>query len=1444
MSPEHPEGGGGPLAVGFYGGIAAEAMKLGVRRLLEEPLLAFSLESDLVGPAARVLENALRRWPDARIADLASAGTPGAPTALSECAQAKPRFAIAQALSRFLQRHATNGDGLAARVSVESPPRDGLEAWVEQRGLKAALLESAEKAIGRWLSYRATNSLDASVTVGALLSATLPGRLAALPPEEIDRLRSLARTWLHARALQSVSPPRRAHEVSGLPLPADPVLAALVQRIEQTLGRLKVPQRRAGTDEFQLTIDLKSIEFLWQRRSRQWNYVTLRTCVPLESWREEPVRALCGCAEPKPCDHEYEALDAVRHFLCTPADPALAQRVATLVARPGWGRRLDLLDQALSSLPDAAKAQPVDSLVSWRLKASGYGPTLTPYVHHPLKRGGYSKGTRTDIASLRNDENLSFPNASQVLALLSGPAAGGETDRVFEALVLLSDYPHLYAEGQSERALQVRRGSFELSAEELPDGKLRLVPTVDGNERWGKEACVSQRRRHVLVDPEAAVCCLLELTSAQHRLASALRQMEALGQTFPRDALGDLMPRLAAVERHLPLRLPPSLEGAAVEPDRRLVLRLTPKPDGSLDLVALVRPLSSGLAVEPGSPPTRLTGFVDGKRVHVDRDLQQEREHVVTRLSQLPLPAPTPGTPFGFTLQGDLALDVLASLERSSADDLVVEWPRNSARVTVAGRVEPSALKLRIENKHDWFGIAGEAQLDEDRIALAVLLEAVRRGSRYAQIGPGRFVEIAAELRTRLERAADVVFSGRSGLEVSPAGAEALDDLLDAAGEQALCSQWRDLVQRMRSAQSLEPRLPKGFEADLRPYQSDGFRWLMRMAQWGVGACLADDMGLGKTVQTLAVLQARAALGPALVIAPTSVSFNWLRECQRFTPGLRPVLFHEADRDRELASLSKGDVLISSYGLVLRHAEQLKAQRFATLVVDEAQAIKNPATRRARAVRDLSSDWRVALTGTPIENHLGELWSLFRVLTPGLLGSWDQFRERFAGPIERAKDDKRRAALARVVRPFILRRTKDKVAPELPARTELKRLIVLTPAERQLYDDARLAAVAYLSDAVEAEGDKRFEALAAITRLRQLACHPRLLDPASKVPSSKLKELLALVDELRENGHKALIFSQFTSHLALVREALDGAGVRYQYLDGSTPEADRRKRVDAFQAGESDLFLISLKAGGTGLNLTAADFVIHLDPWWNPAVEDQATGRAHRIGQNKPVTVYRLVAQGTIEEAILALHDEKRDLVAGVLDGAGTAGKLSTEELLALIRGGESAPEAEEDDDEGDLAEPLDPAPLDASTAGPDESGPEEAPPESAAPVVEVQTPEPAATRQEVAEGRSRTREEAPPTTVVEGATDTELNGFLARIENQLTPFLKKRLAPSSASLYRSSLRGLLSYAANRAVAVKDAPSLLALADDYQAKLGMRSSGGKAFRSALNHLRALLDGGE
>jgi SNF2 family DNA or RNA helicase len=354
--------------------------------------------------------------------------------------------------------------------------------------------------------------------------------------------------------------------------------------------------------------------------------------------------------------------------------------------------------------------------------------------------------------------------------------------------------------------------------------------------------------------------------------------------------------------------------------------------------------------------------------------------------------------------------------------------------------------------------------------------------------------------------------------------------------------------------------------------------------------------------------------------------------------------------------------------LLQQDAEQFIEAQWTTVVLDEAQAIKNVGAKRTRTAHQLKSDFRLVTTGTPIENHLGELWSLFRFLNPGLLHTQDQFLKRFMLPIERDKNDGARHALRSLIQPFMLRRTKGQVLTELPPRTEITLEVPLSEGERALYEAVRLQAIEGLEPGKSENGGDHLKVLAAITRLRMASCNPRLVMPETTLPSSKLDQFATLLDELLQNNHKALVFSQFVKHLKLIREHLDQAGISYQYLDGSTSMAQRKERVDAFQAGEGDVFLISLKAGGSGLNLTEADYVVHMDPWWNPAVEDQASDRAHRIGQTRPVTVYRLVAENTIEQKIIKLHQQKRDLADSLLEGGDISGSLGAKEMLALIR--------------------------------------------------------------------------------------------------------------------------------------------------------------------------------
>jgi SNF2 family DNA or RNA helicase len=395
------------------------------------------------------------------------------------------------------------------------------------------------------------------------------------------------------------------------------------------------------------------------------------------------------------------------------------------------------------------------------------------------------------------------------------------------------------------------------------------------------------------------------------------------------------------------------------------------------------------------------------------------------------------------------------------------------------------------------------------------------------------------------------------------------------------------------------------------------------------------------------------------------VCANWIDEAGRFAPGLRARLYGApGGREELLREAGPGDLVVVSYTLLQQSVEAFAGLRWATLVADEAQAIKNASAKRSQAVRELDADFRLALSGTPIENRLDELWAIMNFTNPGLLGSAQRFGERFVVPIERDRDLRAQRTLRRLIAPFVLRRLKSEVLDDLPARTETVLHVSPEPDEAAHYELLRRQA---LATALGAGSRDRINVLAQLTRLRRAACDPRLVSPELGIVGAKVGAFVELAQELVANRHKALVFSQFTDFLALLREPVAAAGIASQYLDGSTPAAERARRIAAFQAGEGDLFFISLKAGGFGLNLTAADYVVIVDPWWNPAAEDQASGRAHRIGQSRPVTVYRLVTRGSIEERIVALHHDKRSLAQGILEDIDATAMPSVQELVALL---------------------------------------------------------------------------------------------------------------------------------------------------------------------------------
>jgi len=699
-------------------------------------------------------------------------------------------------------------------------------------------------------------------------------------------------------------------------------------------------------------------------------------------------------------------------------------------------------------------------------------------------------------------------------------------------------------------------------------------------------------------------------------------------------------------------------------------IHLLPANDG-LKVSLLSRPFTQGGPYyRPGTGGEIVIAEINGKRLQTRRNLHEEKQLANAAIAACPTLTRIEEQDGEWLIeQSEDCLELLIELQ-ALRDTVVLAWPEGE-KLRVKHQADLKDFQLSIQRQQDWFAATGELKLDNDLVLdMQQLLELLdKTPSRFIPLGDGQFLALTQAFRKRLDELRAFSEKHSKGIRFHPLATLGLEDLVDEVGKVKADKHWKAHIQRLKEVQNLQPELPSTFQAELRDYQIEGFNWLARLAHWGVGACLADQMGLGKTLQALAVILKRAHEGPTLIVAPTSVCMNWVSEAQRFAPTLNIVQFGSGDRQQLLNTLQPFDMLVCSYGLLQQEevSQMLSQVQWQTIVLDEAQAIKNMTTKRSQAAMNLKGGFKLITTGTPIENHLGELWNLFRFINPGLLGSFESFNQRFAIPIEKFQAQQVRSKLKKLIQPFLLRRTKNQVLEELPSRTEILLHVELSREEMAFYEALRREAISKLTESEATAGRKHLQVLAEIMRLRRACCNPSLVMPDTELSSSKLQLFAEVLGDLLENRHKALVFSQFVDHLHIIRDYLDKEGINYQYLDGSTPAPERKKRVDAFQAGEGDVFLISLKAGGTGLNLTAADYVIHMDPWWNPAVEDQASDRAHRIGQQRPVTIYRLVAKDTIEDKIVELHHQKRDLADSLLEGADISGKISKEALLELI---------------------------------------------------------------------------------------------------------------------------------------------------------------------------------
>ncbi len=961
------------------------------------------------------------------------------------------------------------------------------------------------------------------------------------------------------------------------------------------------------------------------------------------------------------CQRTREAFPAQRHSLLEVHTP-----------KPAWETALTALINLHNPAGHDAMAEPGNDIrLVWLLRWNNSSLSFEAREQKILAKGNWSKGRQISLKRLYEDgDSFDFltPQDRKAIGLIRKEQNRGyygyyETDYTTDSrmALALAGHPLLFWADNPEVRVDLSKGTPELRVSKLKDNRLHIslhpMPQHEDQE--------------IVVLKDSPTRLKAVELSAEH-----LRILEVLGDKgleAPESAKEQVLQAISSIA---PLITVHSDIGGGTENAEAVPADSTPRmhllPFGAgLKASLLVRPFSNGGPhYPPGSGGETVVAEVDGKRLQTRRDLKEEKKRANTVLAACPTLARVEEQDGEWLLEEpEDSLELLSELQ-TVGEHVAVEWPEGQ-KFRLAGLAGLGQFSMQIHRDNDWFGLSGEVRVgDQEILDMQRLLSLLDRGrGRFVQLEDGQFLALTEEFRKRLEDLRAYSEQHGKKLRIHPLAALSLQDLDEEIADLKTDKHWQEHIRRLREAENYHPELPGTFQAELRDYQFEGFQWLARLAYWGVGGCLADDMGLGKTLQALAVMLLRAPDGPSLVVAPTSVCMNWETEARRFAPTLRVILFGPGDRQKILENLKPYDLLLCSYGLLQQEsvAEKLAEVNFQTIVLDEAQAIKNVATKRSQGAMNLQGGFKLITTGTPVENHLGELWNLFRFANPGLLGSLEKFNQRFAGPIERNQDKQARQQLRKLIQPFILRRTKSQVLQELPPRTEIPIHVELSKEETAFYEAVRREALEKLAGLKGPAGQKHLQILSEIMRMRRACCNVKLVSPELSLPSSKLDAFGEILEELLENKHKALVFSQFVDHLSLIRKYLDERKVSYQYLDGSTPQKERKQNVDAFQRGEGDLFLISLKAGGVGLNLTAADYVIHMDPWWNPAVEDQASDRAHRIGQQRPVTIYRLIAKNTIEEKIVDLHQHKRDLADSLLEGADVSGKMSADELLKLM---------------------------------------------------------------------------------------------------------------------------------------------------------------------------------
>lgn len=934
--------------------------------------------------------------------------------------------------------------------------------------------------------------------------------------------------------------------------------------------------------------------------------------------------------------------------------------LSRLNVKEAWKMRLESLIKANTSAAADDELQR-ETMLIYLVRNN----TIVPILKKKLKNGRWSVGKELSVNKLKSLDSTELDESDN--RLIRAIDTWNYCIDLDSNIHLLTGCDHVYIGSNYDlQPVSIHEEKPFLVIDKKEDGTFKVSANIEGMLKDNGTTCYIKKNTET--DYSVIYPKPLEIKTYKEILAQ---------KTYPPEAEPLLVKLIMALggKTEIHSNMVEELDSIeSVDAPSLITLRILPANAGSFNITAIVCAFDT-LAFVPGHGNITTIVKRDGKKIQLVRSLKTEKKNM-KRISEGLIEAEicdegNEWLPESIADSLSLTIEQLLPFMqwcKNNEDICTMEWPEGHKLSYYPG-ISSGSANISFSQIGGWFEVEGDIEITDGQIiSLQKLLGIMRQDKRqkFIRLGDNEYITLSTQLTRILKRIDTVTSESHSRLQMAPAAVSLLGEIFD---DKALNLKSNPAINELRSkieeSSKTIPLVPKTLNAQLRDYQEEGFEWLSKVTSWGAGVCLADDMGLGKTLQTIALLLEQGSKGPSLVVAPASVVPNWRNELRRFAPTLNVIVLNQSgNRTADIEKAQAGDVVVTTYTLLNIELEILATREWNVVCLDEAHTIKNANTKMSKAAMQLKARRKVILTGTPIQNHLSELWNLFQFINPGLLGSAEQFKQKFIQPIEGNNDKERQSQLRRLIAPFLLRRTKGEVIKELPDKTDIQLPVELSSNEITMYEMHRKM----VEELVRTDKSLNVSTLAEITKLRQMACSCSLVDKSWKVPSSKLLAFIDLAESLNDSGNRALVFSQFTSFLEEVRYAMDNAQLPYLYLDGSTPMAKREQLVKDFQSGRCPFFLISLKAGGLGLNLTGANYVVHLDPWWNPAIEQQATDRAYRIGQQQDVTVYHLISQHTIEEKVLRLHKTKRDLADSLLEGSDMAHVITQEEMLDLLK--------------------------------------------------------------------------------------------------------------------------------------------------------------------------------